>query len=151
MNAKEYLTQQQRELLALERRMEYKRDRLEELRSYTLSASDPGRERVTGGILAGDARMVDRLGRIEAACLDYLMAVYAWQEKQNTLLNQIQQLEDWKQLEVLAGKYVFRQKMRDMAKKIGVQPQTVTDYHRQALAAFEEKHRELLEWPQPAE
>ena len=138
MSAKEYLQQQRKWLKALRREADRKLDRLEELREYnTLSASDPGRVRVQGGRLPGDALAVDLLVKIESARAAYLAASVELHEAETRLLEQIHALSNWKYIVVLYSYYLRSETMKSIAAELSTNYSYACELKEKALAAFE--------------
>lgn len=135
MRAREYLRGIKRLDVLIEQKLEEK----EELRRGLegLSAVSAGCERVKGGELPGDGRVVRMLDKIDLLEREIDGLIDVLVDKKRLILQQIQRVGNPGYMFVLYGVYVRGKRMREIAKEMHYSYGYVRQLHWRALQEFE--------------
>lgn len=114
-----------------------RQDQLAELKAAILKASNPAKERVSGGKAAPDdqvVNLVDRLIRLQRET-ERIIAEY-WDAKCR-IIGKIQRLPNVRQVELLYKRYVETKDLRTIADEMCLSEERVRHLHGEALRAME--------------
>lgn len=139
LSAKEYLTQ----LEIIDTKIQQKIEELEQLKQlmYSTGGIDYGKERVQTS-KSGDA-LQKKVCNVVSMNEEINKEIDEFVDIKHKMTLEIQSLSESNYIKVLFKVYVQFKTLKDAAAEIGISYQYARTVHKKALAAFEEKHKEL--------
>ena len=142
MKAKKYLMQ----LRKLDVIIRQKEEEIQQLRSNitSISSIDVSDEHVQGGKIVADAHYVNKLIKISELENQAQEERNDYLQKYHDIINQIQDLNNSKYIEILYKHYVEFKRLEVISVEMNYSYQYIVELHGSALREFSEIHKNLL-------
>lgn len=142
MNAKEYLMQ----LKVLDVKINQKLDEISALRASltSISSVNTAEERMQGGSIAGDARFVKTLAKIDKMEREVDAEIDRFVDEKHKIINQIHELTNPLHIEILHKKYAEFKRLEVVSVELDKSYQYIVEVHGYALKEFTNKFATLL-------